>query len=208
MRLGFGAAFVRELAKSKPEKQLTCRDGSRPALNRKLVLSLVSVVVFIQAVRAQTMSEYKVKAAFLCNFVNFVEWPSQTFKTPNEPITICVLGEDPFGNALTEVIREIKLNGRGFVERHIAGKEEARACQILFISSSERNQLRGITKEVGGLSVLTVGDTRGFAQQGIIVNFVLQDNRVRFEFNTDAADRAHLKISSKLLSLAKIVKSD
>ena len=195
------AAFVHKLAKFRSEEQATRTISLRFAIGRIVLLGLMSV-----AVGAQALSEYKVKAAFLYNFAKFVEWPQDAFRAPDDPFTICVLGENPFGNALAEAVKGNTLNGRGFIERHITNTQEAKACQILFISSSEHDQLRAIMKELTGASILTVADTRGSAQQGSIVDFMLQDNKVRFEFNTDAAERAQLKISSKLLSLAKIVR--
>ena len=195
------AAFVHKLAKFRSEEQATRTISLRFAIGRIVLLGLMSV-----AVGAQALSEYKVKAAFLYNFAKFVEWPQDAFRAPDDPFTICVLGENPFGNALAEAVKGNTLNGRGFIERHITNTQEAKACQILFISSSEHDQLRAIMKELTGASILTVADTRGSAQQGSIVDFILQDNKVRFEFNTDAAERAQLKISSKLLSLAKIVR--
>ncbi len=200
------AAFVHKLAKFRSEEQATRTISLRFAIGRIVLLGLMSVAVGAPAARAQALSEYKVKAAFLYNFAKFVEWPQDAFRAPDDPFTICVLGENPFGNALAEAVKGNTLNGRGFIERHITNTQEAKACQILFISSSEHDQLRAIMKELTGASILTVADTRGSAQQGSIVDFMLQDNKVRFEFNTDAAERAQLKISSKLLSLAKIVR--
>src|SRR5262245_30484032 len=108
----------------------------KSTLRRMLVLVAASVAACTHTVSAQTVNEYRVKAAFLRNFANFVEWPAETFKTRDEPIAICILGEDPFGTALTEAADGGTLNGRRFTERHISGAEEARGCQILFISSS------------------------------------------------------------------------
>ena len=175
-------------------------------LGRLLFLGVASLTLSEQTLRAQLLDEYKVKAAFLYNFTKFVEWPQQAFRSPGDPLTICILGENPFGSALTEMANASTLNGRRVGEREIRSTQEANGCQILFISSSERYQVRAIMKELQGASILTVGDVPGFARLGTIVDFILQDNKVRFEFNTAAAARAQLKISSKLLSLANIVR--
>src|SRR5438128_11210121 len=108
------AAFVHKLAKFRSEEQATRTISLRFAIGRIVLLGLMSV-----AVGAQALSEYKVKAAFLYNFAKFVEWPQDAFRAPDDPFTICVLGENPFGNALAEAVKGNTLNGRGFIERHI-----------------------------------------------------------------------------------------
>jgi hypothetical protein len=154
---------------------------------------------------AQTVDEYQVKAAFLYNFARFVEWPALTFKTEKDPLRICVLGQNPFGNALAEAVGGKAVLGRAFVLSDIADTKQVSECQILFIGSSERKRLRSIFAELRTTGILTVGETEGFASQGGIVNFKLDDGRVRLEINTDAAARANLRISAKVLSLAQIV---
>jgi len=187
-------------------EQVTCTRSSESVLGRALLLSLVSLLGGPHSIRAQTLTEYRVKAAFLYNFAKLVEGPPDAFHTPSDPFAICTLGENPFGDALSEAIKGKSFNGRGFVEKNIISTEVARGCHILFVSSSEHSQVRAIAKQLRGASILTVGDTQGFAPQGVIINFVVQDNKVRFEFNAEAAERAQLKASSKLLNLAKIVR--
>jgi hypothetical protein len=158
--------------------------------------------------RGQEIEEYRVKAAFLYNFAKFVDWPSQAFKTPQDPIMVCVLGHNPFGNALEEVLRGKSIEGRAFAFRQVADAEEASACQILFISSSEGKHFRSLYGNLKPAGVLTVGEARGFATDGGVINFKLDAGRVRFEINVGAAEHAQLQISSKLLSLAQIVKTE
>jgi len=156
----------------------------------------------------QPMDEYEVKAAFLYNFARFVEWPTQSFQTRQDPIVVCVLGRNPFGNALQEVIRGKSIDGRAFVSRQVADAEEARACQILFVSASAGKHFRSLWGSLKPAGILTVGEAEGFASSGGVINFKLDSGRVRFEINLDAAEHAQLHISSKLLSLAEIVKTE
>jgi hypothetical protein len=154
---------------------------------------------------AQGPGEYQVKAAFLYNFVKFVEWPAGNPDGIPAPLTLCVIGDDPFDNALDAVVRGKSFNGREFQVRHVANVQAARSCSVLFISTSERARVPQILEGLKGTSVLTIGDTPGYAKQGCVIGFLIEDNKVRFEINAAAASLANLKISSKLLSLAKIV---
>jgi hypothetical protein len=166
---------------------------------------LLISVLFVFTAFAQTIDEYQVKAAFLYNFAKFVEWPALTFKTDKDPLRICVLGQNPFGNALVEGVGGKTVVGRGLVVSEISDVSQGGNCQILFIGSSERKRLRAILAELRTKGVLTVGETEGFATQGGIVNFKLEDGRVRLEINIEAAGQARLRISSKVLNLAQIV---
>jgi hypothetical protein len=161
-------------------------------------------------VRAQRElpSEYEVKAAFLYNFAKFVEWPADTHSNPSAPIRLCVLGEDPFGRILDRAVQDKSINGHELTILRSRQAQELRACHILFISASEKKHLPEIFAALQGSSVLSVGDTEQFAELGGTIQFTLQDNRVRFTINLDAAERARLKISSKLLSLARVVHDD
>lgn len=154
---------------------------------------------------AQGPSEYQVKAAFLYNFVKFIEWPAGDPEGGPASLKMCVIGDDPFDNALDAVVRGKSFNGRQFQVRRVADILEARSCTVLFISASERARVRPILEGLRGTSILTVGDTPGYAKQGCMIDFLMEDNKVRFEINAGAARTANLRISSKLLSLAKIV---
>jgi hypothetical protein len=154
---------------------------------------------------AQTIDEYQVKAAFLYNFAKFVEWPALTFKADKDPLRICVLGQNPFGNALVEGVGGKTVVGRSLAVSDISDVSQGADCQILFIGSSERKRLRAIFADLRMTGILTVGETEGFATQGGIVNFKLEDGRVRLEINIEAASQAKLRISSKVLNLAQIV---
>jgi len=156
----------------------------------------------LKASQPETVDEYRVKAVFLYNFAKFVEWPSYL---GSDTICIGVLGDDPFGDLLNQIVDGKTVNGRGFVIRHLK-LEQARQCQIVFVSASEKRNLRSILASLKGAGVLTVGETSGFAEMGGVINFQIVESKVRFEVNISAADLAHIKLSSKLLSLAKIVR--
>ena len=156
--------------------------------------------------QAEGVGEYQVKAAFLYNFAKFVEWPPDPRPPARNSILVCVAGGDPFGRVLDQTILDKTANGQRFVIQRFRGEEDVRGCQILFTGSSDQTYLRSLLANLKGASVLTVGESEGFLQLGGIINFTLEENRVRFEINVDAAERARLKISSKLLSVAKVVR--
>jgi hypothetical protein len=152
--------------------------------------------------------EYQIKATFLFNFVQFVEWPKGVFPNSDAPICIGVLGEDPFGTALEDTVRGETVQNRKLIVQRSHRMESLKNCQIVFISKSETEQVPGILGDLDPISVLTVSETRGFAQRGGIINLYLAGNKVRFEINPSAAHRKGLKISSELLSLGKIVETE
>ena len=147
--------------------------------------------------------EYELKAAFLYNFVKFVEWPPEAFAGARSPLTICVYGEDPFGTSLDGVVRGESLGERNLLVQRPETLDELRGCHVLFVSRSERQRMPEVLARVEGAPVLTVGDTDGFLRAGGMINFVLEENKVRFLINQAAAERGGLRISSKLLRLAK-----
>jgi len=155
--------------------------------------------------QAEETSGYRVKTAFLFNFAKFIEWPASSFATPQSPFAICVLGQDPFGSILTDTLQGKMIGERPLAVRRLKDKSEARSCQIVFVSSSESAHLAAIVETVRGGNVLLVGENTGFAASGGTIEFTLEDDRVRFAINTDAADRSGLKFSSKLLALAQLV---
>ncbi len=164
--------------------------------------------VSLSRAQQQPVSEYQVKAAFLYNFAKFVDWPPEAFRDPSAPIVMCIEGDDPFGNALDQTVRDKTVNGRAFFIRRGRQLPELKQCHILFISSSERRRLPEIFSRLQGAGVLTVGESERFASSGGVVQFALEDNRVHLVMNPDAAARARLKVSSKLLAIATIVPGD
>jgi len=168
-------------------------------------------LAYAQTGDAPDSSEYLIKAGFIYNFAKFVEWPSAAFAQPDSPIVIGVLGTDPFGSVLDRLVQDKKIGQRGFVVRRYKwGKDlkdlkDLRDCKILFVSASEKAHADEIIQLVKWLPILTVGETPGFAEHGGVIRFTVEDNRVRFEVNVDAAHQADLNISSRLLTLAKII---
>jgi hypothetical protein len=160
---------------------------------------------FLVAAHGQ-IDEYQVKARFLCNFARYVEWPAESFKAADDPIVICIVGNDPFGGALDQAVNGNQVEGRRFLVRAVSGIPPDPHCHILFIPSSERKLFRSMAASLENSAMLTVGEIQGFPNDGGVINFRLEDGRVHFEINLDAAGRKHLRISSRLLSLAQAVK--
>src|SRR5258706_9500813 len=153
-------------------------------------------------------SEYLIKAGFIYNFAKFVEWPTAAFAQPDSPIIIGILGTDPFGNLIDRIVENKKIGARGLVVKRLrwgTDLKDLKECKILFVGASERGHLDELMQVVKGLPILTVGETPGFAERGGVIRFVLEDNRVRFEINVEAAHQADLTISSRLLTLARII---
>lgn len=178
---------------------------SRPRIRQKVggALCLLAIVVAPKSGLPQPApTEYQVKAAFLYNFVKFVEWPAPALPL-NSPVSLCVLGPDPFGGDLESTVEGRVLNGQPLRIRRSERLEDLAACHVLFISSSERAGLASVLAALKEASVLTVGETDGFATQGGMIRLTLEENKVRFEINVHAAERARLRISSQLLRLAK-----
>jgi len=150
--------------------------------------------------------EYSIKGAFLYNFGRYVQWPATAFADDRAPFVIGVLGADPFGTVLDEIANSAKVDGRTVVAKRFATLAEYSPCHILFISASADGKVKTEAfAKLQNKGVLLVGDEAGLVLQGAIVDFFIENNKVRFEINVEAAKQQQLKVSSKLLSLAKIV---
>jgi hypothetical protein len=149
----------------------------------------------------QPANARQVKAAFILNFLQFVEWPGGHTAAP----AIGVLGDDDLATALSGAARRTMPDGTEVAVRRLTRLEDARGVRLLFIGAGEQPRLAAVLRTVDGLPVLTVGDTLGFAKAGVMVNLYTFDQRVRIEVNTAAAARAELRLSSHLLRLARIV---
>ncbi|HTX37431.1 MAG TPA: YfiR family protein [Bryobacteraceae bacterium] len=153
------------------------------------------------ALAEQTL-EYEVKAAFLLNFAKFVEWPAGAFADSGAPLAICILGKDPFGRVIDDLVQGETVSGRKLVVRRISELPAQQACQILFTQESGKDA----TKTLSALhNVLTVGEGANFVHDGGIIGFVIESRRVRFDISQGAANAAGLKLSSKLLSVARAI---
>lgn len=179
----------------------------RTATGLRLTLAIIlGVPLTAGAARGQAIDEYQFKAAFLYNLAKFVEWPPETFKNPTAPIVSCILGGGPLGGVLEHATNGNAIEDRKFVVRHISNARQASDCQILFVTSSEQRRWRSIAGDIENSSILTVGETDGFASEGGVVNFKMEGDRIRIQINVDTAERKRLRISAKLLSLSQIVK--
>lgn len=163
---------------------------------------LFLILLNFNSLSQQRPTEYQVKAAFIFNFAKFVDWPPQAFAQTNSPIVVGVLGRNVFGDNLEKVIRDKTINNRPFKFIQITSPAEGRHCHILFVSPSEKDNVRKIVEDLHNASVLTVGETDHFTDAGGMINFVFEGQNIRFEINNTAAKKAGLQISSKLLSLA------
>jgi hypothetical protein len=190
------------------EPNLRSRPPRLLAVGRLTILAALAVVLLMPArAYAQELNEYEVKAAFLYNFAKFVEWPSNAGADPNSPMIIGILGRDPFGGEIDRAIEGKSVNGHRLTIKRFSTIDSYQYCHILFVSSSEKSNLARILAAVASNSVLTVSETDRFAYIGGIINFITIENRIRFEINQAAAARAGLKISSKLLSLGRVVRT-
>ncbi len=150
--------------------------------------------------------EYVLKAGYIYNFTKFIKWPEEANrKINNRGLNFCLVGEDPFGNILDRLAKKLKKRNRALVVTPQVSIEDMPQCHILFVSQSEKYKVNQILLRVREYPVLVIGDTPGFAKQGVSINFFLQKNKIRFEINQEALKRSGLVVSSELLNLAKIV---
>ena len=169
-----------------------------------LLIFLLFVVLGMDGAHAQS-KEYQIKAAFLFNFAQFVQWPTTAFSESNAPFCIGILGDDPFGTALEETIQGETIDRRKLLVRRSQRFEDLEDCQLIFICKSEEGRLSDIFSKLDSKPILTVSEIDSFAENGGAIDFYLQGNKVRFEINPSSAQRGGLKISSQLLSLGKVV---
>lgn len=179
------------------------RHGS---LARLMLVSLLMLLPWVLTTAASEDNiEYKVKAAYLYNFTKFVSWPEQAFNfLPDSPLSICILGQDPFGHSI-DLLANKTAHGRDVVVNYLQQFDEQSVCHVVFISRSEADRVEQIITDIGDRPVLTVSDIDGFAVKGGCVRLHIVDGKVRFNINIKAARRAHLQMSAKLLELARVV---
>jgi hypothetical protein len=170
-------------------------------------LTLSSLFATGAAAQAE-FNEYQLKAVFLFNFAQFVEWPEKAFAGADAPLVIGVLGTDPFGPVLDETVRDERIGGRKLEIHRYRRVEDVGICQILFISESESSHLEAILAALKERSVLTVSDADRAARKGVMIQFLTEKKRVRLRINLDAAKLAGLTISSKLLRPTEIVTTE
>jgi hypothetical protein len=154
------------------------------------------------------VAEYQVKAVYLYKFTEFTDWPAGSFTSADAPLVIGIVGENPFGSILDDLTKGEVVRGHPLVVKRLQPGDDLRNCQVLFISHYDKEAMPTLFQKLKDSPVLTVGDATGFADQGGMINFVIDEEKVKLEINQSAAEEAGLQISAKLLKLAHIVKSN
>jgi hypothetical protein len=150
-------------------------------------------------------SEYQLKAVFLFNFAQFIDWPADAFPEADTPVVIGILGDDPFEGLLDQTVRDERLRGRPFQVRRYQSVDEIKTCHILFIRRPDGARLEETLARLKNRPILTVSDVDGFAERGGMIRFVTDRNRIRLQINPESVEAAHLTISSKLLRVAEVI---
>lgn len=176
----------------------------RRGINGLLFLPLMLLIISFSS-RAQdiALSEYELKAGFLFNFAKFVDWPADSFAEPKSPFVIGIIGQNPFDDALMGSLTNKAINGHPFAVKQLKSAADTKNCHILFISESERRRLSEILRSARDGHALTVSEIDRFLTAGGMIQFLKEGNKVRFAINDAAAREAGLRISSKLLNLAR-----
>lgn len=173
----------------------------RPATRGWLLLLAAVIPNRLTAQQAAPL-EYRVKAAYLLNFTRYVEWPPSAFTGPGDPLRVCVLGSDPFGDVLEQTLAGRTAQGRPVQLLHVESAAQARRCHVVFISGEEWARHPDVLAAVRSAGVLTVGEGSRFAESGGVLSFVPVQRTVRFAVNLGASEEARLRISSRMLELA------
>jgi hypothetical protein len=176
--------------------------------NAMLITVLFVVTSFDVKQNTTIPLEQQVKAVFLFNFAQFVEWPATAFLQPDSPIVIGILGKDPFGTFLEETIHNERVNGRPLIIERYSTVKEVKNCHILFIHASATSKIDATLKALKGRQILTVSDINNFANHGGMVRFIKESNKVKLRINVNAAKAEGITISSKILRLSEIVSTD
>lgn len=158
------------------------------------------------AAQSDEQDEYRLKLAYLYNFAQFVQWPPEAFHDSAAPLLFCIAGADPFKGEVEGSFSARKVDGHPIVIKRLKPDEDSNACHIIFVRAGQKKLAAKLVSGLKGSTTLTVGETEGFAASGGLINLTLEDKRLRFEINLDAATQTKLKVSAKLLALAKIVK--
>lgn len=185
--------------------------ASRAARWMRALLCMAFGLLLLDSLNAYGQSvpsrEYQVKAVFLFNFTQFVDWPPAAFSEDTTALVIGVLGDDPFGSYLDDIVRGEQVNNRRLTIRRYSHAEDVHACQVLFISRSEQKNMEQALAALKGTDVLTVSDADAFAARGGMIQLATEHGKIRLKINVNAARASSLTISSKLLRSAEIVAS-
>ena len=185
--------------------QVTTRLIRRGAL-LLVACGLVWGVLPVIPTQGEETAEYPVKLAFLYQFAQFVRWPPAAFETPTSPLVVCVAGQDPFDPDLEQELLNRTIDQHAIAIMSVKRGANLRNCHMVFVPAPESKQAASIIDSLRGSSVLTIGETKGFAERGGIINFTIEKNKLHFEINLDAVKQTPLTISSKVLAIAKIVR--
>lgn len=176
---------------------------------RQLFLLLIILIALISSgvspAEENSDREYSIKAVFLYNFTKFIRWPESSAPNYNQDgLRLCVVGDNPFGNFLAQLAEKVSAKGKKLTIKQPSVSMEMASCHLLFVSSSEKRQLARILELIKNSPVLVVGDSPGFGEMGVGINFYIQDNKIRFKIHKEAIDRSGLKVSSELLNLGEV----
>ena len=183
------------------------RRGRFPQLAALAFVAVLGVAVDPAAGASRAMREYDLKAAFLYNFAQFVEWPADAFESAEAPFVIGIVGTDPFGHSLDEIVAGESVHGHPIVVRRWRTLEEIGPAHVLFVSRAQAGRIPNLATVVDDRSVLTVGDGDDFATRGGIVGFVVAGNHLRLVINVARARAANLTISSQLLRQSQLLEA-
>ena len=181
------------------------RHMRRDHLRAPVVVIMIAIACGQNLAHAQAISEYRVKAAYLYSFARFIEWPSQSFANAAAPLKFCIMNDQAVEYELNQIAGNKRVDGRRVEVLSVQSSDEVEDCHLLFINSSQSKRAQHILDNLRHKTVVTVGDSKGFVEQGGIIDFALQDNRVQFRVNHRAANEAGVQISARLLSVAKMV---
>jgi hypothetical protein len=158
--------------------------------------------LLLGSARAETSRAYQIKAAFIFNFAQFTEWPADAFESKESPLVIGIVGTNPFDEFLEDTVRNEVVQGRRVTVEYYTRVTDIKTCHILYVGVSEAKRLDMIRDQLKGKPVLTVTDLENASLRGVIIEFVTNQNRIRFRINTQAAKAVNLTLSSKLLRVA------
>jgi hypothetical protein len=177
--------------------------GARRVAVLMVALGTVAIAAFAQG----PADEAQVKAAFMYNFLKFVDWPADAFNGPRDSLIVGILGSGPTADAAARFLNGKSVHGRAVVIRRLKDDGPRPTIHALFIGNADTSRTRAVLDAVANAAVLSIGESTDFAEDGGVIGLLVEKQKVRFEINTDAAAGAGLKVSSKLLALARIVRS-
>lgn len=174
----------------------------------RVALALMLAALFMPArARSDERLEYAIKAEVIERFTHFVDWPNEAFAGSSAPFVICIVGDTPIAPHLQFVLaRDHRIDDRHAELRQLKGDADLNGCQVAFIAASERPRVKQLVQRAAGHPILTVGDSDGFAHEGVLINLYLDEgNHVRFEICAEGVKKSGLKLSAQLLRFARVV---